>query len=57
MGTTPLVWAVDTRPAPLFWFPRDCPRGCTFWRQVANSTLGFSGSRLRNAAPHPDQFD
>jgi hypothetical protein len=25
-----LVWAVDTRHVPLFWFPRDCPRG-TFW--------------------------
>jgi Family of unknown function (DUF6886) len=25
-----LVWAVDTRHLPLFWFPRDCPRG-TFW--------------------------
>ena len=25
-----LVWAVDTRHLPLFWFPRDCPR-CTFW--------------------------
>ncbi|HSR85210.1 MAG TPA: hypothetical protein VLM11_13630 [Streptosporangiaceae bacterium] len=24
----PLVWAVDTRHAPLFWFPRHCPRGC-----------------------------
>jgi hypothetical protein len=24
----PLVWAVDTRHAPAFWFPRDCPRGC-----------------------------
>jgi hypothetical protein len=24
----PLVWAVDTRHAPLYWFPRDCPRGC-----------------------------
>ena len=21
----PLVWAVDTRHAPMFWFPRDCP--------------------------------
>jgi hypothetical protein len=146
----PLVWAVDTRHAPMFWFPRDCPRGCVwpvpsttaedrerffgqsaasrvhvmeggwlgrmqacrlyayrlpagafrphevggywvtdepveadrqlviddlagrhadagielritpsvwpFWRQVANSTVGFSGSRLRNAAAHPDQF-
>jgi hypothetical protein len=27
-GTRPLVWAVDTRHAPMFWFPRDCPRGC-----------------------------
>ena len=24
----PLVWAIDTRHAPMFWFPRDCPRGC-----------------------------
>jgi len=24
----PMVWAVDTRHAPMFWFPRDCPRGC-----------------------------
>jgi hypothetical protein len=27
-GARPLVWAVDTRHAPMFWFPRDCPRGC-----------------------------
>ncbi|HXS61942.1 MAG TPA: hypothetical protein VN767_03660 [Streptosporangiaceae bacterium] len=148
----PLVWAVDTRHAPMFWFPRDCPRGCIwptpkttasdrakffgqtaagrvhvtetgwlrrlqatrlfayelpvdefrpheevggywttgqpveatgqepiddliarhaaaeielritpsiwpFWRQVASSTVSFSGMRLRNAGPHPDQFD
>jgi hypothetical protein len=149
-GARPLVWAVDTRHAPLFWFPRDCPRGCIwrvstttpedreeffgqsaasrihvieadwlaglrscrlyayrlpvasfrphevggywvseqpveaveqividdltgrhaharielritpsiwpFWRRVVGSTVGFSGSRLRNAAAHPDQF-
>jgi hypothetical protein len=24
------VWAIDTRHLPLFWFPRDCPRG-TWW--------------------------
>ena len=24
----PAIWAVDTRHAPMFWFPRDCPRGC-----------------------------
>src|ERR1019366_616870 len=27
-GAAPLVWAVDSRPAPSFWFPRDCRRGC-----------------------------
>ena len=26
----PLVWAVDTRHAPMFWFPRECPRGCAW---------------------------
>ena len=147
----PLVWAVDTRHAPMFWFPRDCPRGCIwpvstttaedrerffgqsaanrvhviesgwldrvracllyayrlpaeafrphevvggywvagepveaiarevvddllgrpasagielrvtpsiwpFWRQVTASTVAFSGSRLRNAAPDPDRI-
>lgn len=148
-GAPELVWAVDTRHAPTFWFPRDCPRGCIwavsttsdddrerffgqsgtdrvhvieagwleqlqrcrlyayrlpagtfrphevggywvsdqpveaieqvviddllgrhararielriapsiwpFWRRVVNSTVEFSGSRLRNAAPHPEQ--
>ena len=29
-GQPPLVWAVDTRHSPLFWFPRDCPRGCVW---------------------------
>jgi hypothetical protein len=27
-AASPAVWAVDTRHAPMFWFPRDCPRGC-----------------------------
>ncbi len=146
----PLVWAVDSRHSPMFWFPRDCPRGCIwpvstttaedrerffgqggasrvhviegdwldrlqtcrlyayrlpveafrphevggywvadepvevaeqvvvddllgrhararvelriapslwpFWRRVVSSTVEFSGSRLRNSAPHPDRF-
>ena len=30
----PLVWAVDTRHLPLYWFPRDCPRGA-FWADGA----------------------
>jgi len=32
----PLVWAVDTRHLPLYWFPRDCPRG-TFWAGAATT--------------------
>jgi hypothetical protein len=35
-SSTPLVWAVDTRHAPMFWFPRDCPRGC-IWAGSATS--------------------
>ncbi len=31
------VWSVDSRHAPLFWFPRDCPRG-TAWA-TAHTTL------------------
>lgn len=26
----PVVWAVDTRHAPLSWFPGDCPRVCVW---------------------------
>ncbi len=26
----PRVWAIDTRHLPLYWFPRECPRG-SFW--------------------------
>lgn len=32
----PLVWAIDTRHLPMFWFPRDCPRGC-FWARPETS--------------------
>jgi hypothetical protein len=38
---------IELRVTPSIW---------PFWRRVAGSTVGFSGSRLRNAAPHPDQF-
>jgi hypothetical protein len=26
----PMVWAIDSDHAPLYWFPRDCPR-VAFW--------------------------
>ena len=29
-SSEPRVWAVDSRHLPLYWFPRECPRG-TFW--------------------------
>jgi hypothetical protein len=32
----PRVWAVDTRHLPLYWFPRDCPRG-TFWATASTT--------------------
>ena len=31
-----LVWAIDTRHLPLYWFPRDCPRA-TFWARSDTS--------------------
>jgi hypothetical protein len=32
----PLVWAIDTRHLPMYWFPRECPRG-TFWATAETS--------------------
>lgn len=29
-GEPPQVWAIDSRHAPMFWFPRDCPRACVW---------------------------
>jgi len=47
-----LVWAIDTRHLPLYWFPRECPR-CTFWAgprttdgDVARFLGGKSGQRV-----------
>ena len=38
-----LVWAIDTRHLPLYWFPRQCPRG-TFWAD--RSTTRADAARL-----------
>jgi hypothetical protein len=43
----PLVWAIDTRHVPLYWFPRECPR-CTFWagpRTSEEDLIRFLGGR------------
>jgi hypothetical protein len=45
-----LVWAIDTRHLPLYWFPRDCPRA-TFWAQSdtsdENVELWLGGDRAQ----------
>jgi hypothetical protein len=38
---------IELRITPSIW---------PFWRRVVNSTVEFSGSRLRNSAPHPDRL-
>lgn len=35
-GKPPCVWAIDEAYAPLYWFPRDCPR-ITFWADKGTS--------------------
>jgi uncharacterized protein DUF6886 len=44
----PRVWAVDTRHLPLFWFPRECPRG-TFWAtpETTADEAGLLGASSR----------
>ena len=37
---------IELRITPSIW---------PFWRRVVESTVEFSGSRLRNTSPHPDQ--
>ena len=39
---------IELRITPSIW---------PFWRQVADSTVEFSGSRLRNTTPHPLRLD
>jgi len=53
----PLVWAVDTRHLPLYWFPRDCPRA-TFWAwsgtsdaDVEQFLAGDRGRRVHAVEP------
>jgi hypothetical protein len=47
----PLVWAIDEAHAPLYYFPRDCPRVC-FWALPSSSPedvdryLGVTDARI-----------
>jgi hypothetical protein len=38
---------IELRITPSIW---------PFWRRVAESTVSFSGMRLRNSGPHPDRM-
>lgn len=50
----PLVWAIDAEHAPLYWFPRECPR-VTYWAGpdtpagVISRFLGHGASRRIHA--------
>jgi hypothetical protein len=64
----PYVWAVDAENAPSYWFPRDCPRVCSWpprvhaieygWlerlRTVRLFAYRFASDQFRPfGAPHP----
>jgi hypothetical protein len=54
-GSPPLVWAIEPAYAPLYWFPRDCPR-VTVWahddaqRAALRARWGSGCRRLHFAA-------
>jgi hypothetical protein len=48
----PLVWAVDTRHLPLYWFPRQCPRA-TFW--AGPETTARDADELERVLPGAEQ--
>lgn len=47
-SSEPRVWAVDTRHLPLYWFPRECPRG-TVWAtpETSAADAAFLGGSSR----------
>ena len=45
----PAVWAIDTAHAPLYWFPRDCPR-VTVWPRDEAERPAFE-ERFGTTAP------
>lgn len=52
----PLVWAIDTRHLPLYWFPRECPRG-TFWADEKTSADDRERFLLGSPRVHAIQGD
>ncbi len=39
----PAVWAIDADHAPLYWFPRDCPR-VTAWPRTPDERAAFESA-------------
>jgi len=39
----PAVWAIDAEHAPLYWFPRDCPRVAA-WPRTATERPAFASA-------------
>ena len=39
----PAVWAIDAEHAPLYWFPRDCPRVAA-WARGADERAAFEAA-------------
>jgi hypothetical protein len=69
----PAVWAIDAEHAPLYWFPRDCPRvtiwprrpedGALFQQRLVTEALRVHAieaawlDRMRNAEIYRYEFD
>jgi len=45
----PAVWAIDPEHAPLYWFPRDCPR-VTAWPRTPEEAIAFQAAFRTSAA-------
>ena len=44
----PGVWAIDAEHAPLYWFPRDCPR-VTAWPRTPAEHVAFAAAWVTTA--------
>jgi hypothetical protein len=45
---SPAVWAIDAEHAPLYWFPRDCPR-VTAWPRTSAERPAFEAAFVTTA--------
>jgi hypothetical protein len=51
-GVAPAVWAIDPARAPLYWFPRDCPRVAVWANDDGQRPLLHSRFETRAARVH-----